>query len=147
MDSLAATHGPSAVKWQDIIRGTLARDSAIRALLGDQHQVDRYTRNAASLQPLPPQPVIAWLADNYARYIYLRDVPASEAEITAVTALLERSLTDEVALFRRMPDDSAARTMLFERRRSDVRRALQSEAARGAFDRQPPAFRAAAERW
>lgn len=139
--------GPALTKWASMLQQTALRDSAIRARLTDPAQRAQFDRNAAAQMPRRTLMTAREVAETDVRWNLLQGVPASDGEILAAVALVEQSVTEEIALFERSPNDDAARNALIERRLAAVRGVLDSDAKQAAFDKRLPALRRNVQGW
>ena len=145
--ALKELRGPGFVRMEQGVVLLDERDSAVRRLLAEPTLVARFDARMREPGQRPRAISLQEAADVEVRWSILSGVPASDGELHAAIAVVERSLAEEVALFRRTPKDMAAQRALFERRIVDVRGVLDSDSKRVAFDARLPAIRRLFRPW
>ena len=112
-----------------------SRDSALRIVLTNDAQRIRFDQIVADERRFLVPVGVRELADQIVRGSYFMELPVSDGEIAAANRVVERSLAEEAAIFSRSPKDSAALKAVKFQRDVDVRRILDSDSKRAAFDR------------
>jgi beta-lactamase regulating signal transducer with metallopeptidase domain len=145
--SLKGLRGPGFVRMERGVVLLDERNAAIRRVLADPTLVARFDARMQEPGQRPRAISLHEAADVEVRFNILSGVPASDGELQSAVAIVERSLAEEVALFRRTPADTAAHRALFDRRIAGVRGVLDSPAKRLAFDARLPAIRRLFRPW
>ena len=131
----AGRRQPPLVREPTEIAITNSRDSALRIVLTDETQPAKFNQIVAEERRFLVATGVREMADMMVRGSYFSDnVPVSDREIAAAITVIERSLVEEAALFTRTPYDTAALKAVKVKRTADVRRVLDSDAKRAAFD-------------
>jgi beta-lactamase regulating signal transducer with metallopeptidase domain len=115
------------------------RDAAIRGMIADRTQRAQFERNAVAEAERPEwrAPTLRGLAASEADF-YLVRLPVSAQEQQAATEVIQRSMSAELALYAKTPQDTTGLRALQRRRVEYVRAVLRSDATRLAFDQRRP---------
>jgi BlaR1 peptidase M56 len=144
---LTALHGVSVMRNHVLVAGpkvvalTNSRDSALRQMLTNDTQRSRFTQTVALERRFLFVTGAHETADFAVREGFFGPednsdfVAATDGEFAAAITVVERSLIDEATLSMRAPDDTVARRALLLKRTADVRRVLDNDEKRAAFDR------------
>ncbi len=124
------------------------RDAVVRDMIADKKQRAQFERNAVAEAERPEwrAPTLRGLAASDADF-YLVRLPVSSDEQLAAAAVIERSMSAELALFARTPQDTNGLRTLQRRRLEDVRAVIRNDAARLAFDQRLPTLTRTMPSW
>ncbi|CAN5210485.1 hypothetical protein BH09GEM1_BH09GEM1_14050 [soil metagenome] len=119
-----ALHGPTLLMWPKRIELHTARDADLRALLTDD--ADRARFDVRSREGRMPSITVDMVAQNMYTNFFQNPVPDPETKARALS-IISTSLNDDVAAYRRAPDDLAARLALRDKRDAALRPLLSDE--------------------
>jgi beta-lactamase regulating signal transducer with metallopeptidase domain len=124
------------------------RDAVVRDMIADKKQRAQFERNAVAEAERPQwrAPTLRGLAASDADF-YLVRLPVSSDEQLAAAAVIQRSMSAELALFARTPQDTNGLRALQRRRLEDVRAVIRNDAARLAFDQRLPTLTRTMPSW